>query len=434
MTIQDVVKLKRTVEMPQHPSNQESAIVNPVIIIPTYVGGKRRSLSDAIIGTYDHVTPITHTGELPRCLESLREHQVNTPLIIMVVAEEGVGEEAGQKVRSIAATFIDRFEIQVIDAPIVSALHDRMDLLGQDNMIEGVSLRGYGAVRNLGLMVAAVRGFSEVIFLDDDEIVTDSGFVENALHGLGRLSPKGVPILVKSGFYTDSRGSWRSLQETAWYNRFWGQGELFNEWMEKAMSGARLSPSNILNGGCLALHQEAFNRVSFDAWISRGEDLDYLLNVLMYGGRVWFDNQFSVQHRPPVIHAEGQHFRQDIYRWVYEYRKLEYARSQIDLLQINPRSLDPYPGPFLDKSVGRRALLTALLRTIGRAQNRQGYLKAALAAPKDAHDYAITFCSHYFDFQRLWPGFLATVKEDAGIQTILTEGMVQPPIAESEEP
>ncbi|MFR4804226.1 MAG: hypothetical protein ACLT98_13460 [Eggerthellaceae bacterium] len=29
--------------------------------------------------------------------------------------------------------------------------------------------------------------------------------------------------------------------------------------------------------------------------------------------------------------SEGTRFRQDIFRWLYEYRKMEYSRTQIDL-------------------------------------------------------------------------------------------------------
>jgi GT2 family glycosyltransferase len=383
-------------------------------------------LSDAVIGTYDHTTPITHQGELPRCLESLREMGITASVMLLVAAEEGIDAEAAEKIHGIAASFAKDLNIQVIDAQMVSDLHDQMARRGSDSMIEGIGLRGYGAIRNLGLLAAAVRGFEAVIFIDDDEIVTDPDFVEQALHGLGRLSPKGVPILVKSGYYTDAAGNWRSQQKTAWYNRFWSQGELHDQWMAKAMAAARLSPSNVVNGGCMALHQEAFIRISFDAWISRGEDIDYLLNVLMYGGRVWFDNRFNVKHQPPTAFAEGQRFRQDIYRWVYEFRKLEYAQSQIDLLQVNPRSLDPFPGPFLEKSVSRRALATALLRTIGRPRDRQGYLKAALAASRDAQSYALTFCSRYFEFQRLWPRFVSDIKADPDIQGLFAGGIAEP--------
>lgn len=400
--------------------------MNPVIIIPTYVGGKHRTLNSSIIGTYDHLTPITHQGELPRCLESLREHASDTPIILLVATEEGIEQEAAAKIRSFASAFANDLQIQVIDTQMVNALHRQMQRLGFGDMTESVCLRGYGAIRNVGLLAAAVRGFTEVIFIEDDEIVTDPNFVANALHGLGRLSPKGVPILVKSGFYIDEKGSWRSLQESKWYNRFWGQGELFNQWMEKAMTGARLSASNTLNGGCMALHIEAFSRVAFDAWVSRGEDLDYLLNLMTFNGRVWFDNQFFVQRKAPARHAEGQRFRQDIYRWIYEYRKLEYARSRIDLLPIDPRSLDPYPGPFLDKSVSSRALATALLRTIGLAGDRQGYLRAALAVPRDAQSYAVEFSPRYFEFQEYWPDMVTAMQADPESQAILAGGIAEP--------
>jgi len=400
--------------------------VNPVIIIPTYVGGRRRSLSDEIIGTYDHLTPITHQGELPRCLDSLRALEIDAPVILLVAAEAGIEADAANKIRSFAASFASELEIQVIDLGMASKLNDRMLKLGYGDMTEGVGLRGYGAIKNIGLLAAIVRGFTEVVFLNDDDVVTDPDFIDNALHGLGRLSPKGVPILVKSGYYTDALGSWLDLQETEWYNRFWSQGRLFNEWMDKAMSGARLSPSNILNGGCMSIQHEAFTRIPFDAWISRGEDLDYLISLMIYGGRVWFDNKFKVNHMPPAAYAEGQRFRQDIYRWIYQYRKIEYSQTLIDLYEIDVRTLDPYPGPFLDKSVSWRALATALLRTIGRPRDRQGYLKAALAVPRDARAYALEFSPRFFDFRDLWPGFITSMRNDPETQAILRGGIIEP--------
>ncbi|MCL2632535.1 MAG: hypothetical protein FWD45_05575, partial [Coriobacteriia bacterium] len=351
---------------------------------------------------------------------------IDAPVILLVVAEEGVETDAAEKIQSFASAFANELQIQVIDSSMVTGLHRLMQQIGYGEMTEGVSLHGYGAIRNVGLMAAILRGFTEVIFIDDDEIVTDPNFVENALHGLGRLSPKGVPILVKSGYYTDARGGWRSLQEDAWYNRFWGQGELLNQWLEKAMSGARLSPSNILNGGCMSLHYEAFTRIAFDAWISRGEDLDYLLNLMMFNGRVWFDSKFSIQRKPPASYAEGQRFRQDIYRWIYEYRKLEYAISRIDLLPIDAASLDPYPGPFLQKTVARRALITALLRTIGNPRDRQGYLKAALAVPRDAQNYALEFSPRYFEFQELWPEMVTAVQQSDEAIALFSGGIAEP--------
>ena len=75
-------------------------------------------------------------------------------------------------------------------------------------------------------------------------------------------------------------------------------GKAFNEWIEKAIHGPRLSRSNYVCGGCLSIHKEAFKRVSFDAWIPRGEDLDYLLNLRMFGADMWFDNKWCLRHLP----------------------------------------------------------------------------------------------------------------------------------------
>jgi hypothetical protein len=396
--------------------------VNPVIIIPTYVGTKRKMPSYNVVATYDHVTPLTHQGELPRCLASLRDNGVNIPILLLVVSEGGVEREASAKIREVAGAYTEALDLRVFDAGVLAQFHARAEQLGLAAIKEGISLTGYGATRNCGLIVAATLGFTEVIFLDDDEVVGSPEFLKQSLYGLGRLSKKGIPVLVKSGFYTDRKGNWKSRATRAWYNRYWEQGELFNRWIAKAMQAPRLSRSNVLYGGLMAIHREAYRRVSFDPWIPRGEDLDYLLNIRMYGGGVWFDNKWQIQHLPPTERNEAQRFKQDIYRWIYEHRKLEFSKTQIDLLQIQPHSLDPYPGPFLENSIMTRVFLTALLRTIGRARDRQGYLKAAQASRREAKAYAEMFCSKYFEFQLGWPQTLATFEVDPQLKALFGEG------------
>ncbi|MDR2587521.1 MAG: hypothetical protein LBC23_04580 [Coriobacteriales bacterium] len=407
--------------------------MNPAIIIPTYVGTKRKMPSYNVVATYDHVTPLTHQGELPRCLASLRDNDVDIPILLLVVSESGVEREASLKIREIASAYLETLDLRVFDAGILAQFHTRADQLGLAAIKEGISLTGYGAVRNFGLVVAATLGFTEAIFIDDDEVVGSPDFLKQSLYGLGRLSKKGIPVLVKSGFYTDRKGKWKSRASRAWYNRYWEQGELFNRWITKAMQAPRLSRSNVLYGGLMAIHREAYRRVSFDPWIPRGEDLDYLLNVRMYGGGVWFDNKWQIQHLPPTERNEAQRFKQDIYRWIYEHRKLEFSKTQIDLLQIQPHSLDPYPGPFLENSITTRVFLTALLRTIGRAQDRQGYLKAAQVARREAKAYAEMFCSKYFEFQLGWAQTLATFEVDPQLKALFSEGTrVAPQLAASD--
>lgn len=392
--------------------------MDPVIIIPTYVGNRRKTQTYNVVATYDHTTPLTHQGELPRCLTSLVDCEIDVPIILLVVAEQGVEREASAKIQDIAAAY-PQLDIMVVDSDTLRQFYSRADQLGLAAIREGVSLTGYGAVRNLGLVIAAILGYTEVIYIDDDETISDKDFIENAVYGLGKLTQKGIPVLVKTGYYTDRKGKWLSSQKNAWYNHFWQQGDLFNEWISKAMRGPRLSRSNAAYGGLMAIHREAYRRISFDPWIARGEDLDYMLNVRMYGGDVWFDNQWYIQHLPPTERTEAQRFRQDIYRWIYEQRKIEFSKSQIDLLPIQPQSLYPYPGPFLEQNITRRVFLTALLRSLGRPNERKGYIRAALAARREAKAYAEVFCPKYFEFQLGWPQMIGILEVDHELRQLL---------------
>ena len=314
--------------------------MNPVIVIPTFVSPRRRKDSGSVIATYDHTTPLSNPGELPRLLTSLQKVRGIGQIIVLVAAEPAISDQAAEKVQDIVSRF-PSLNIAIIGADECNLVQQRMEQLGLGKLSKEIGLTGYGAIRNLGLVLANVMGFDSIVFLDDDEVIDDADFLQKGVYGLGKLTRKGVPILAKTGYYLNSEGSYLSKSQDKWYNHFWQQGKAFNKWITKAMRGPRLSRSNHVCGGCLAIHKEAFKRLSFDPWVARGEDLDYMLNLRMYGSDIWFDNQWSLRHLPPASTSEGMRFRQDIYRWLYEYRKMEYSRTQIDLMQVKPQSLNP---------------------------------------------------------------------------------------------
>ena len=390
--------------------------MNPLVVIPTYVSASRRPQKNSVIATYDHCTPLSFQGELPRCLDSLRHVRGLGAVAILVVAEAGIENQAASKIRTIAEHFSD-LDIVVIGEPEAVLVRQRMEQLGISIHSE-VGLVGYGAARNMGLVVANVLGFDSVVFIDDDEVVEDEAFLERAMYGLGKLTRRGVPILVKTGYYLNKQNSHLSTRSFKWYDHYWEQGKAFNAWISKAMAGPRLSRSNHACGGCLALHKEAFKRVSFDPWIARGEDLDYLLDLRMYGSDIWFDNTWVLRHLPPKTPREGLRFRQDIFRWLYEYRKIEYARTQIDLMQIKPQALLPYPGPFISEGVVKRITRTAWLRSIGRPDGK-GYRAAARAAAGEAAHYAEANCGKYFEFQFIWPTLMQRMENDVILKSTL---------------
>ncbi len=401
--------------------------MKPVILIPTYVCVSKERAESGVLDTYDRMTPLDRPGELPRCLDSIKCLSEPVDVAVLVVSEKGCEEQAEEKIRSMAARLASDIDISVIGISEESALHTRMLQLGVGDHADGISLTGYGAMRNLGLIYAAVMGYTEAIFIDDDEVVEDPEFVKRGCYGLGMLTQSGVPILIKSGYYLDKKGSYRASERRRWYDRFWRQHKGFNAWIDSAMTGPRISPSNTACGGCLALHREAFRRVSFDPWISRGEDLDFLLNVRMYGSEVWFDNAWHLRRLSPKnVKMEARRFSQDIFRWLYEVRKLEFSNTQIDLLQVPTQALMPYPGPFLEPSVDFSLLMTALLRSIGRSGHRRGYLKAAMSTRREAANYARENCHKYFQFQRGWPEVVAILEGDIALSGIFANARVEP--------
>lgn len=397
--------------------------MNPVIIIPTYISARRRKEGGNLLTTYDHTTPLNQKGELPRCLESLQKVKDIGQIILLVVSEPSIEVQAAEKVQAVAEHF-PSLDIVVIGAPEHALIKQRMEQLGVGKLSKEIGLAGYGSIRNTGLLAANILGYDAVVFVDDDEIIEDPNFLYNAMYGLGKLTKKGIPILAKSGFYFNAEGTYLSMSQDKWYNHFWQQGKAFNKWITKAMKGPRLSRSNHVCGGCFVLHKEAFKRVSFDPWIARGEDLDYMLNLRMYGSDIWFDNKWSLIHLPPESPSEGTRFRQDIYRWFYEFRKMEYSRTQIDLLQVKPSSLEPYPGPFLESGIERRVRLTAFLRSLARP-DKKAYRKAAKAATGEAKTYAERNCSNYFEFQFIWPELMARLDGDHILQAALLQSVQQ---------
>jgi hypothetical protein len=79
----------------------------------------------------------------------------------------------------------------------------------------------------------------------------------------------------------------------------------------------------------------------------------------------------------------------------------------------------PYPGEFIDSSVGWRAFVTGVLRAIARPEKSR-YFNAALHAVKEASDYAREHCQHYFEFQRRWPIMMERLWDDVALSSLFT--------------
>ena len=100
--------------------------MNPVIIIPTYVSARERVDAGPVLSTYDHTTPLSQEGELPRCLDSLREVYGVGQIIILVISEPGIEGQAANKIHRIAEQFPD-LHISVIGDPEIETVTQRLE-------------------------------------------------------------------------------------------------------------------------------------------------------------------------------------------------------------------------------------------------------------------------------------------------------------------
>ena len=392
--------------------------MNPVIVIPTFVSPRRRKDSGSVIATYDHTTPLSNPGELPRLLTSLQKVRGIGQIIVLVAAEPAISDQAAEKVQDIVSRF-PSLNIAIIGADECNLVQQRMEQLGLGKLSKEIGLVGYGAIRNMGLACAAVLGHDAVVFLDDDETVIDADFMKRATYALGQQTRQGLPILVKSGYFYDRDGSPLAPTDKAGIcHRWWTKRIEFNRWMKKALSGTRISRSNYVCGGLMALHARAFTRVAFDPFITRGEDLDYLFNMRMFGYDVWFDNEWTVRHLPPESEKRSPRFMQDVYRWYYERAKLTFAAHQKELIPVTAASLMPYPGPWISRELDDRVRKTAMVRSLF-TREHEGYLRIWRHGIDEAKTYARQNAASYLRFQSFWPKIMDELWRDAQLISIL---------------
>lgn len=398
--------------------------MKPVIIIPSYWRQSSEKDEQLKLGVYDHATDVnSSTVELDACLESLTQVEGLGRVVILLAADSAIEENAYQRVQELSAKH--GISTDIVTRQDLVRLHDVLSAQFENLPLQAISLSSYGAIKNVGLLIAALYEHDVAVFIDDDELVQDPQFLVKAVYGLGQKTRQGLPIVAKSGYFLDKRNScYADRRHASWYDRKWAKRIEFNKLMNKLQSGSRIARSNILCGGCFAVHAEAFARVAFDSWISRGEDQDYLINLRLYGLDVWFDNKWMVKHRPPYERAHAPRFMQNIYRWVYEMKKLEFARSKIDLQTVSPASLMPYPGPWLGEELKSRVHITALLRALGSGE-KKAYFDIFLHGWKRAMEYAEENCEHYLRFQLLWPQIISYVwgKQELQLQKEDLEGL-----------
>jgi hypothetical protein len=138
--------------------------------------------------------------------------------------------------------------------------------------------------------------------------------------------------------------------------------------------------------------------VGFDPGITRGEDIDYLINARLEGRTFFLRKDLFILHRPPrggsYRDASLSKLEQDIMRFMYEREKLTVSRENPDLHALTVDTLMPYPGEFLRGDIegdAREALEAA------------HYPGDASAFVRDVKEKVPARIERYLEFRNAWP-------------------------------
>ena len=394
------------------------------LVIPTYwtVAPHQLSLKQKPIAVYDHPTFMTESGTLPRLLRSLEKlyiRGVDVPSIVVLVAvtHQELEREAKERTESILREHKHRLNIVSFSSSDLDLLVSRLKKRALSKFAVFLNLIGYSNVRNIGLVISQILGSEAVIFLDDDEVVTDEEFFKKCTEFVGKKY-KGKIIGGVTGFYIGSSGSyWLKDDAREWWKTGWRKRRKMNEAFKIIEGGARLKETPFAFGGNMVLHKRLFEKVPFDPYILRGEDMDMLVNAIMYDFAFLLDNQLWVLHFPEYLARHWSEMRQDVYRFAYMQRKLQYQKHKNGVTPLQTKSLEPYPGYFLRRNIIFKFVVSGFLSAIysalkSRIKDSMEYLKNIKLSLSDVHHYVEKHYKDYFDFQERWAKTMPLIRKD----------------------
>ena len=106
-----------------------------------------------------------------------------------------------------------------------------------------------------------------------------------------------------------------------------------------------------------------YRQVPFDPGITRGEDLDYLMNTRLAGLSWYLDKELVITHLPPppapgdpVSTSSYAKLQQDVIRFVYQREKLRLSSEAAGTPTLTKADFGIYPGAFFGADLETQAL------------------------------------------------------------------------------
>ncbi|MCL2628841.1 MAG: cyclic nucleotide-binding domain-containing protein [Oscillospiraceae bacterium] len=387
-----------------------------VVLIPTYWSRAKKEWKEGD-AVYDHPTPIDEEGTLGRTLESMKKlTQKDFKLVLLICpTTPEVADEAEKQVVRITREVNLQAETYIFTISDLAKISEIMYESDKERKIEPLlDMAGYANVRNMCLLCADILSADAAILIDDDEIFEKTDWIERSVEFLGKRI-YGDVVYGMAGYYTNKYDQYyddvKMEHWMTYWDRFGFKAKAFDEIIG---SPPRVKRTPFAFGGAMILHRDLFQSVPFDPMITRGEDIDYLINSRMYGFSFFLDNTLAIKHLPvPKKHPQWKRIREDIYRFVYEREKIASQYKTGNMVMIAPEDFDPYPGEFLRKDLDEKIFRSNMMLATdymlkGDADGAAESLNNIMIAAKDAKPDYDAF-TRYRNNQKLWEQVTAII-------------------------
>jgi hypothetical protein len=384
------------------------------VVVPTYwtrAGGESR-VGDAV---YDHPTALDGPDTLTALLQSLNGLDTSRfyVLILVAVTADDVANEAEGRVRAILERF-PSIPSLTFGPSHLGALLSWLATHGCEDATSFLQLRQYPRIRNLQLALPHALHAEAIVALDDDEIVTDPQFIEKAVEPLGS-TVDGRRVDGLSGHYLQDDGGIllrvdpvKAQSE----NIFDRKAVIMNE----ATTDLDERPGNLVEtpfcfGGNMEFSADLAASVGFDPDITRGEDIDYLINARMEGRTFFLRKDLRILHRPPkggsYKDASRSKLEQDIIRFLYEQAKLDASETMDELRPVSADSLGAYPGRFLREDIVPDACV---------ALGAVGFDRDPTEFVREVQNQNAARIGRYLRFRKRWPEVQQSLHDSAEVR------------------
>ena len=363
---------------------------------------------------YDHPTPLDREGTLCDTLKSIDIlEDKNFELVIIASA---TGKDSEEKVEKKVLNIIEKSEVSVkthlISHSHISRLKKYLCNDGKEDFTRLISIKGYPNIRNISLISGQIFNADAVILIDDDELFEDSLFINKVKENLSNN------IKIFAGYYLNRDNDYILKKEEKEWEKEWKKLESMNEGFKKIIgSPPKIKKTPFGFGGNMIIHRDIFQKIPFDPEITRGEDIDYIINCRLSSIDFFLDNSLSVKHVPPPHSGSAwKQLGEDVVRFVYEREKLKEGR-------IAPEEFLPYPGEFLKDNLMEK--IEKACRLLAGEYEKKGDIKGQkksldiikLAKNLEYKNAYKNFCT----FQKEWEEMMSYLKEST-LRSVMSDG------------